>query len=150
MFPGEKHIQSELTNIFGLTYIMSLPISPSAGAIVDCFAKRYRQSEDDDIKGRTVGVAFVCGFVSIFTAILSVLCAFKNMAVASKHLYKLYLTCLIIGSYRGVRYKVQEGVLYKVQSPFFRKIFSEGSLYKVQLYHLVKLFGHFLIYKKKL
>ena len=106
MFPGEKHIQSELTNIFGLTYIMSLPISPSAGAIVDCFAKRYRQSEDDDIKGRTVGVAFVCAFVSIFTAILSVLCAFKNMAVASKNLctMSLYLSGFIIESYFFTKY----------------------------------------------
>ena len=32
----------------------------------------------------------------------------------------------------GVRYKVQEGVLYKIQSPFFRQIFPEGALYKVQ------------------
>ena len=30
----------------------------------------------------------------------------------------------------GVRYKVQEGVLYKIQSPFFRQIFPEGALYK--------------------
>jgi len=29
MFPGQKQVQSQLTNIFGLTYIMSLPISPS-------------------------------------------------------------------------------------------------------------------------
>ena len=37
-FPGETTIQSELTDIFGLTYIMSLPISPAAAAIVDFFA----------------------------------------------------------------------------------------------------------------
>ena len=43
-FPGETTIQSELTDIFGLTYIMSLPISPVAGAVVDFFAGRYRPS----------------------------------------------------------------------------------------------------------
>ena len=43
-FPGEAEIQSELTDIFGLTYIMSLPISPAAGAVVDFFAGRYRPS----------------------------------------------------------------------------------------------------------
>ena len=43
-FPGETTIQSELTDIFGLTYIMSLPISPAAGAVVDFFAGRYRPS----------------------------------------------------------------------------------------------------------
>ena len=41
-FPNAEHVHSELTNIFGLTYIMSLPISPAAGVVVDGFANHYR------------------------------------------------------------------------------------------------------------
>ena len=76
-----------LTLIFGLTYILSLPISPAAGAIVDYFAKKYKTKYNDELRGRTVGVAVVCGFCSVVTAILSVLCAFKNVTVAGKKSY---------------------------------------------------------------
>ena len=41
-FPNAEKVHSELTNIFGLTYIMSLPISPGAGVVVDTFANYYR------------------------------------------------------------------------------------------------------------
>lgn len=41
-FPNAEQVHSELTNIFGLTYIMSLPISPGAGVVVDGFANYYR------------------------------------------------------------------------------------------------------------
>ena len=32
----------------------------------------------------------------------------------------------------GAQYEVQEGILHKVQSPFYRQIFPEGALNKVQ------------------
>merc|ERR1711935_1274326 len=45
-FPNAEQVHSELTNIFGLTYIMSLPISPAAGVVVDTFANYYRKKEE--------------------------------------------------------------------------------------------------------
>ena len=85
MFPGEKHVQSELTNIFGLTYIMSLPLSPVAGATVDFFARTYKEKENDEYKGRVYGIAFVCAICSVFSSILSFLCSFQhNYAIAGK------------------------------------------------------------------
>ena len=42
LFPDQKKIHSQLTNIFGVTYIMSLPLSPVAGMAVDYFAARLK------------------------------------------------------------------------------------------------------------
>ena len=99
MFPGEKHIQSELTNIFGLTYIMSLPISPSAGAIVDYFAKKYREDSNNEFKGRTIGVAFVCGICTIFASILSFLCSFQHNYVIAGKAFDFYFRTVINNTY---------------------------------------------------
>lgn len=77
-FPNAEEVHSELTNIFGLTYIMSLPISPGAGVVVDTFANYYRKKEENEIKGRTMGVAVVCGFCSIASTVLSVLCTVRH------------------------------------------------------------------------
>jgi len=91
MFPDEKSVQSELTNIFGLTYIMSLPISPAAGAVVDLFAKRYRETEKNELKGKAFGVAFICGFCSVFGAVISYLAAFQhNYSIAGNNYSSCY------------------------------------------------------------
>lgn len=85
MFPDQKSVQSNLTNIFGITYIMSLPISPLAGVLVDFFAKRYRENENNELKGRAYGVAFVCGICSVLGAVVSYLASFQaNYAIAGK------------------------------------------------------------------
>ena len=76
-FPGDTVIQSELTDIFGVTFIMSLPISPLPGAVVDFFAGKYR-SGGEELKGRKVGVAVVCALCSVFSAALSYLCTIRG------------------------------------------------------------------------
>jgi len=76
-FPGEAKIQSELTDIFGLTYIMSLPISPAAGAVVDFFAARYRPS-GQELRGRKIGVAVVCALCTVLSTVLSLLCTIRG------------------------------------------------------------------------
>ena len=59
-FPGETVVQSELTDIFGLTFIMSLPISPLPGAVVDFFAGKYRS--DGQVWGSTRIFRFIWFF----------------------------------------------------------------------------------------
>ena len=84
-FPGDTVIQSELTDIFGVTFIMSLPISPLPGAVVDFFAGKYR-SNGEELKGRKIGVAVVCALCSIFSAALSYLCTIRGSYTISGNL----------------------------------------------------------------
>ena len=73
-----------------------------AGAVVDYFAKIYRQDENNELKGRTYGVAFVCGFVTVAASLLSFLCAFQhNFAIAGSRgpfliLFRNYINIIIL------------------------------------------------------
>ena len=122
-FPGEAKVQSELTDIFGLTYIMSLPISPAAGAVVDFFAGRYRPSGQGprlyrplitwslekntekalqlisvtELKGRKIGVAVVCALCTVLSTVLSLLCTIRgSFSISGKGSLKMFLSYLFL------------------------------------------------------
>ncbi|CAG5111121.1 Oidioi.mRNA.OKI2018_I69.chr2.g5455.t1.cds [Oikopleura dioica] len=97
MFKDDKETQSLLTDIFGLTYIMSVPLSPAPGAIVDFVAKKYRHSENNHEKGQRVGIAINCLLITISTVILSYLCTFQNsvsIAITAEVIFSIIRTFL--------------------------------------------------------
>jgi len=97
MFKDDKATHSYLTDIFGLTYIMSVPLSPAPGAIVDIIAGRYRRSENNLEKGQRIGIAVNCLLITISTVVLSYLCTFQNsisIAITAEVIFSIIRTFL--------------------------------------------------------
>jgi len=97
MFKDNKATHSFLTDIFGLTYIMSVPLSPAPGAIVDFIAGRYRRSENNAEKGQRIGIAVNCLLITLSTVVLSYLCTFQNsvsIAITAEVIFSIIRTFL--------------------------------------------------------
>ena len=85
-FPDDLETHSQLTDIFGLTYLLSIPISPVPGIIVDFFVSKYRK-EGNDEKGNRVGLAVMVTICSLLAAVLSFLSTMRGSFLASGKLF---------------------------------------------------------------
>ena len=73
MFPNEFDLQHRLTNIFGMTYLLSLITSPLVGFTIDYVANWYDKVKCDLNRGRKVGIAIVSATSSVGIAAVSFL-----------------------------------------------------------------------------
>ena len=90
MFPNEFELQHTLTNIFGMTYMLSLITSPLVGFCIDYVANWYDKVRSDLNRGRKVGIAIVSAtssagialvsFLSIARGSPTIACMFPNLA----------------------------------------------------------------------
>ena len=90
MFPNEFELQHTLTNIFGMTYMLSLITSPLVGFSIDYVANWYDEVRSDLNRGRKVGIAIVSAtssagislvsFLSIARGSPTIACMFPNLA----------------------------------------------------------------------
>ena len=136
-FPGDIETHSQLTDIFGLTYLLSIPISPVPGMIVDFCATKY-QKQGDSVKGNRVGLAVMVTVCSLLAAILSFLSTIRGSFFASSkspkilqwQKLKLLVTCQIVFSIcRTFSYAVMaQAVFLLYPSDLFGAIFGSISL----------------------
>ena len=122
-FPDDHQTQSELTDIFGLTYLLSIPISPIPGLIVDHFAASYRRQGKNEQRGNTIGLAIMISVCSLLAAAVSFLSTVRGS-------YATSVTCQIVFSVcRTFSYAIMAQAVFLLYPGYlFGAIFGSISL----------------------